>query len=236
MIGRAFARIELLELLLNHGAPSGPGAIPCDCPISILASLVTVPAVVIRPIESVPVVNHSAPSGPAVIPYGPLMPVPVYVVNLPLAVFRPIELSPLLVNQRLARCYLFGFRLSCSGRGCHRVYAPKVASLAELNTMLAEADASEDGRRIAQRAATVGEDFAAERQFLRPLPAEPFDTSATLWPRTDRYARISVGKCGYSVRARSWLRLHRAADFTVSHRTPKPADVLVRLCALSNKC
>ena len=24
---------------------------------------------------------------------------------------------------RLARCYLFGFRLSCSGKGCHRVYA-----------------------------------------------------------------------------------------------------------------
>jgi hypothetical protein len=195
---------------------------------------------------------------------------------------------------RLARCYLFGFRLSCSGKGCHRVYAscaqeafleghvtafevtggvpwrhirydnlapavakvlrgrnraettrwlafrswygfeafycepgpdgahekggvegdlgrfrrrwlvpvPKVASLAELNAMLAEADAAEDGRRIAYRAATVGQDFAAEQHLLRPLPGERFGTAAVLWPRVDRYARISVGKCRYSVPAR----------------------------------
>jgi transposase len=194
---------------------------------------------------------------------------------------------------RAARCYLFAFRLSCSGKGCHRVYAscaqeafleghvaafedmggvpwrhvrydnlpaavakvlrgrsraetarwlafrswygfeafycepgeagahekggvegdlgrfrrrwlvpvPKVASLAELNAMLAEADAAEDGRRIAYRAATVGGDFAAEQRFLRPLPGEPFDTAATLWPRVDRYARVSTGKCRYSVPA-----------------------------------
>jgi Mu transposase-like protein len=198
------------------------------------------------------------------------------------------------LDGRLARCYLFGFRLSCSGKGCHRVYAsqaqeafleghvtafgqmggvpwrhirydnlspavakvlrgrtrtetarwlafrswygfeafycepgpggahekggvegdlgrfrrrwlvpvPKVASLAELNAMLAEADAAEDGRRIACRAATVGEDFAAEQRFLLPLPGERFDTAATLWPRVDRYARIAVGKCRYSVPAR----------------------------------
>jgi len=194
---------------------------------------------------------------------------------------------------RAARCYLFAFRLSCSGKGCHRVYAscaqeafleghvtafeevggvpwrhirydnlsaavakvlrgrsrtetarwlafrswygfeafycepgpagahekggvegdlgrfrrrwlvpvPKVASLGELNAMLAEADAAEDGRRIAYRAATVGEDFTAEQAFLRPLPGEPFDTATTLWPRVDRYSRISVGKCRYSVPA-----------------------------------
>jgi transposase len=194
---------------------------------------------------------------------------------------------------RVARCYLFGFRLSCSGKGCHRVYAsqgqeafleghvtafedmggvpwrhirydnlsaavarvlrgrtrtetarwlafrswygfeafycepgpegahekggvegdlgrfrrrwlvpvPKVASLAELNAMLAEADAAENGRRIAYRAATVGEEFAAEQRFLRSLPGEPFDTAATLWPRVDRYSRISIGKCRYSVPA-----------------------------------
>lgn len=194
---------------------------------------------------------------------------------------------------RAARCYLFGFRLSCSGKGCHRVYAscaqeafleghvtafeatggvpwrhirydnlsaavakvlrgrnrtetarwlafrswygfeafycepgpggahekggvegdlgrfrrrwlvpvPKAASLAELNVMLAQADAEEDTRRIAYRAATVGEDFAVERAFLRPLPAEPFDTAATLWPLADRYARVSIGKCRYSVPA-----------------------------------
>jgi transposase len=194
---------------------------------------------------------------------------------------------------RLTRCYLFAFRLSCSGKGCHRVYAsqaqeafleghvtafedmggvpwrhirydnlspavakvlrgrsrtetarwlafrswygfeafycepgpggahekggvegdlgrfrrrwlvpvPKAASLAGLNAVLAEADASEDGRHIAYRAATVGEDFTAEQAFLRPLPSEPFDTAATLWPLADRYARVSIGKCRYSVPA-----------------------------------
>jgi len=63
------------------------------------------------------------------------------------------------------------------------VPVPKVASLAELNAVLAEADAAEDGRRIACRAATVGEDFAAEQRLLRPLPGERFDTAAVLWPR-----------------------------------------------------
>jgi hypothetical protein len=77
-----------------------------------------------------------------------------------------------------------------------------VASLAELNAMLAEADAAEDGRRIAYRAATVGEDFAAEQRLLRPLPGERFDTAAVIWARVDRFARISVGKCRYSVPAR----------------------------------
>jgi transposase len=197
------------------------------------------------------------------------------------------------LDGRAARCYLFGFRLSCSGKGCHRVYAscaqeafleghvtafedmggvpwrhirydnlpaavakvlrgrtrtetarwlafrswygfeafycepgpagahekggvegdlgrfrrrwlvpvPKVASLAELNALLAEADASEDERRIAYRAATVGEDFTAEQAFLRPLPGEPFETAATLWPLVDRYSRVSIGKCRYSVPA-----------------------------------
>src|SRR5437667_9727822 len=195
---------------------------------------------------------------------------------------------------RLTRCYLFAFRLSCSGKGCHRVYAsqaqeafleghvtafevtggvpwrhirydnlspavakvltgrnrtetarwsafrswygvepfycerglsgahekggvegeigryrrrwmvpvPRVSSLAELNARLAEADAAEDARHIAYRAATVGEDFAAEAPLLAPLPAEPFDCAATAWPRVDRYARISLGKCRYSVPAR----------------------------------
>jgi len=206
-----------------------------------------------------------------------------------------VDFSDVIVELagRAARCYLFGFRLSCSGKGCHRVYAscaqeafleghvtafgdmggvpwrhirydnlspavakvlrgrsrtetsrwlafrswygfeafycepgpagahekggvegdlgrfrrrwlvpvPKVDSLAELNAMLADADASEDARRIAYRAATVGEDFAAEQAFLRPLPGEPFDTAATLWPRVDRYARVSIGKCRYSVPA-----------------------------------
>jgi hypothetical protein len=82
------------------------------------------------------------------------------------------------------------------------VPVPQAASLAELNARLAEADAAEDARHIEHRAATVGEDFAAEAPFLLPLPCEAFDTAATLWPRVDRYARIAVGKCRYSVPAR----------------------------------
>ena len=195
---------------------------------------------------------------------------------------------------QLSRCFLFAFRLSCSGKGVHRVYAsqaqeafleghvtafevtggvpfrqirydnlspavakvltgrnrtetqrwlsfrafygfeafycqpgpegahekggvegeigrfrrrwfvpvPRAGSLAELNARLAEADAAEDARHIDGRAATVGEDFAAERGLLLPLPPEPFGTAAVLWPRVDRYARVSVGKCRYSVPAR----------------------------------
>ena len=82
------------------------------------------------------------------------------------------------------------------------VPVPQAGSLAELNARLAEADAAEDARHTGQRAATVGKDFAAEAPFLLPLPSERFDTAATLWPRVDRYARISIGKCRYSVPAR----------------------------------
>jgi hypothetical protein len=82
------------------------------------------------------------------------------------------------------------------------VPVPQAASLAELNARLAEADAAEDARHVAGRPATVGEEFAAERGRLLPLPPEPFATAAVIWPRVDRYARISVGKCRYSVPAR----------------------------------
>jgi len=225
-----------------------------------------------------------------------------------------------------ARCYLFAFRLSCSGKGCHRVYAsqaqeafleghvaafeaaggvpsghirydnlspavakvltgrnrtetgrwlsfrahygfeafycipgaegahekggvegeigrfrrrwfvpvPQAASLAELNARLAEADAAEDARHIDQRAATIGEDFAAEAPFLLPLPAERFDTAATLWPRVDRYARISVGKARYSVPARlidARVRVRLSANRLEVFDGPKLAAAHPRLAA-----
>jgi transposase len=81
------------------------------------------------------------------------------------------------------------------------VPVPQVASLAELNSRLAQIDAAEDARHVGGRAATVGADFAAEAPRLLPLPGEAFDTAVTLWPRVDRYGRISVGKCRYSVPA-----------------------------------
>jgi hypothetical protein len=82
------------------------------------------------------------------------------------------------------------------------VPVPRVPSLGELNEMLAEAGVRDARRHIACRPGTVAADFAAEAPLLRPLPAEGFDTGTVLWPRADKFARISVGKCRYSVPAR----------------------------------
>jgi transposase len=84
----------------------------------------------------------------------------------------------------------------------HLTPVPKVGTLAELNARLAAIDEAEDVRRIETRPATVGADFAVERPLLRPLPAETFDPGLTVTPRVDRYARISVRQCRYSVPAR----------------------------------
>jgi hypothetical protein len=87
-------------------------------------------------------------------------------------------------------------------RRTHCVPVPVVDSIAQLNDMLAAADAGDDHRRIANRTMTVGHDWAFEKQTLQPLPTEPFPTWLTLSPRVDRYARISVRQCRYSVPAR----------------------------------
>src|ERR1700683_4283286 len=78
------------------------------------------------------------------------------------------------------------------------VPVPRVASLAELNARLAEADLADDRRHIEFRAAAVAADFAVEQRFLGPLPGEGFDTGTVLWPRADKVGRISVGKWRYS--------------------------------------
>src|SRR5712691_6449063 len=81
--------IELLPLLVNHNAPSGPAVIPCGDEMVGSVKMVTVPAVVMRPIElragaeMLQLVNHNAPSGPAVIPNGSEMPGSVYVDTTP---------------------------------------------------------------------------------------------------------------------------------------------------------
>ena len=84
----------------------------------------------------------------------------------------------------------------------HCVPMPAVATMTELNGMLERADVKDDVRRIGNRTTTVGTDFAFERTLLRPLPGEPFPTWLTLTPRVDRYARICVRQCHYSVPAR----------------------------------
>ena len=84
----------------------------------------------------------------------------------------------------------------------HCVPMPRVDSLDQLNELLAAADAKDDYRRIANRSSTVGTDFAAEAPLLRPLPTAEFPTWLTLEPRVDRYARVTVRQCFYSVPAK----------------------------------
>lgn len=87
-------------------------------------------------------------------------------------------------------------------RRTHLVPMPVVASLAELNTRLAEFDRRDDARRITGRPQSVGHDFNLEARVLLLLPVEGFETGLTLSPRVDRHARITVRQCRYSVPAK----------------------------------
>ena len=84
----------------------------------------------------------------------------------------------------------------------HLVPVPHVASMAELNDLLAAAMDRDDRRHIAHRRVAVGEHFALEAQVLRPLPVEPFDTTVVSSHRVDRKSRVSVRGALYSVPAR----------------------------------
>ncbi|PZR87116.1 MAG: IS21 family transposase [Candidatus Nephthysia bennettiae] len=83
----------------------------------------------------------------------------------------------------------------------HLVPVPKVESMAELNELLRACDLADDSRRIGNRTLSVGEHFAFERPLLQPLPTEAFETGLALTPRVDRYARIIIRQCHYSVPA-----------------------------------
>jgi len=84
----------------------------------------------------------------------------------------------------------------------HLVPVPTVGTLAELNERIDAADAADERRRVGNRTTTVGDDFVFEKTLLRPLPAEGFDPGLVLTPRVDRYARVTVRQCAYSVPAR----------------------------------
>src|SRR5918995_2642509 len=84
----------------------------------------------------------------------------------------------------------------------HLVPMPRVDSIAELNALLAVADARDDHRRLEGRTVSVATDFALEAPLLRPLPDEAFETGTTLTPRVDRHSRVSVRQTYYSVPAR----------------------------------
>jgi hypothetical protein len=83
----------------------------------------------------------------------------------------------------------------------HLVPVPKVASLAELNDLIAAADEADNTRYLAGRQIDIGTAFTAEASTLAPLPDEVFPTGTTLHPRVDRHARITVRCCRYSVPA-----------------------------------
>jgi hypothetical protein len=87
-------------------------------------------------------------------------------------------------------------------RRTHLSPVPVVDSLAELNDLIEEADHADDGRRITGRARTVREDFAVEQPLLADLPVEGFETGQWLQPRVDRFSRVTVRCCLYSVPAR----------------------------------
>ncbi len=84
----------------------------------------------------------------------------------------------------------------------HLVPVPKVASLGELNELIANADRVDDDRVITGRPITIGAAFAAEASELMGLPAEAFDCARLLHARVDNRARVSVRQCFYSVPAR----------------------------------
>ena len=73
--------------------------------------------------------------------------------------------------------------------------------MAELNKLLKAYDLADDSRRIGNRTLSVAEHFTFERDLLRPLPDEAFETGLLLTPRVDRYARVIVRQCHYSVPA-----------------------------------
>jgi len=84
----------------------------------------------------------------------------------------------------------------------HLVPVPKVDTMAELNELLIGYDLADDARRISNRTMSVGQHFTFEAPLLRPLPTEAFETGLLLTPRVDRYSRVTVRQCFYSVPAR----------------------------------
>ncbi len=90
----------------------------------------------------------------------------------------------------------------------HLVPVPNVASLDELNDLVAHADVSDDGRVISGRPptdgrrVTVGEHFAMEQPHLQTLPGESFDVAVDLEARVDHKSRICVRQAYYSVPVR----------------------------------
>lgn len=79
---------------------------------------------------------------------------------------------------------------------------PVVKSLDELNDRIRAWENDDNARRIHDRIRTIGQDFANEKPFLHPLPAEAFDPGLVLNPRVDRSSMVTVRMVKYSVPAK----------------------------------
>ncbi|HEY8986069.1 MAG TPA: hypothetical protein VIU15_41655 [Streptomyces sp.] len=79
---------------------------------------------------------------------------------------------------------------------------PRVVTLEDLNQQIAGFEERELSRWIGSRIRTIGQDFEREAPHLLPLPPEAFETAMTFEPRVDRYSRITVKMCSYSVSVR----------------------------------
>lgn len=81
----------------------------------------------------------------------------------------------------------------------HLVPMPAVADLAELNAIMAAADAADAARHIGRRPHSVGEMAAEEAPTLRALPDVPFDAARILDAKVDTKGRVCVRQSHYSV-------------------------------------
>jgi len=81
----------------------------------------------------------------------------------------------------------------------HFVPLPEVASIAELNVLIAAGCIGDCKRTIIGRAQTVGEALSGEMALLRALPAESFDAREQSTPRVDAKSLVTVRQNRYSV-------------------------------------
>jgi transposase len=76
---------------------------------------------------------------------------------------------------------------------------PKFDSWEELNGYLAACCVADLDRVMQAKGLTVGQEAAMEREFLRPLPAEPFEVAEVAEARVDQKSRVTVRRNRYSV-------------------------------------
>ena len=93
----------------------------------------------------------------------------------------------------------------------HLVPVPFAENFDDLNRQLLEHCARDDQRRIVGRRQTVVEDWAREREALRPLPPEPFPTAEVGSSEVDSKGRVCLRTNRYSVPI-------RLAGLRVEHR------------------